>query len=110
MVVICSYCQAEPVQLFQVDQYFVDLFAAGLVATGVHEFNEAGFIPPIIEHVWDINFILDEQSTFGSLLKALFGYNGNPTLSELLAYLVYFALVAFRISRIAPEKALAQEV
>jgi len=95
---------------FRLTSILLIFFAAGLVAYGVHEFNEAGLIPPIIEHVWDINYILDEQSTLGSLLKALFGYNGNPSLSEILAYLAYFALVAFGISRIAPVKALAQEV
>lgn len=31
------------------------IFAAGLVAYGVHELNEAGIVPPIIEHLWDTN-------------------------------------------------------
>jgi high-affinity iron transporter len=66
------------------------LFAAGLVAHGVHEFNELGWIPALVEHVWDINPILDEKSTLGLILKSLFGYNGNPSLSEVLAYLGYF--------------------
>jgi len=65
-------------------------FAAGLVAHGVHEFNEAGIIPSIIEHIWDINPILNEKQPVGQMLTALFGYNANPSLSESLAYLVYF--------------------
>jgi high-affinity iron transporter len=65
------------------------LFAAGLVAHGVHEFNEVGWIPPLIDHVWDINHVLDEGSGLGELLKGLFGYNGNPSLSEVLAYVAY---------------------
>jgi high-affinity iron transporter len=69
------------------------LFAAGLVAHGIHEFNEAGWIPPLIEHVWDINPILDEGSFIGSLLKGLFGYNGNPSLTETLAYFGYLGVV-----------------
>ncbi|MCJ7700671.1 MAG: FTR1 family protein, partial [Anaerolineales bacterium] len=84
-------------------------FAAGLVAYGIHEFNEAGLIPPIIEHVWDINPILDEKSTLGSLLKALFGYNGNPSLSEIFAYLAYFVLIAFGLSRPAAVQPVVQE-
>jgi len=35
-------------------------------------------IPAVIEHVWDVNPLLDENATLGSMLKALFGYNGNP--------------------------------
>ena len=69
------------------------LFAAGLVAHGVHEFNEVGWIPSVIEHVWDINPIIDENGTFGAMLKALFGYNGNPSLTEVIAYLAYFAAI-----------------
>ncbi len=80
-------------RFFQVTGVILILFAAGLVAHGVHEFNEVGLIPPIIEHVWDINFIIDEGSNIGLFLKTIFGYNGNPSLSELLAYITYFVIV-----------------
>ncbi len=75
------------------------LFAAGLVAHGVHEFNEVGWIPSIIEHVWDTNFLLNESSTAGELIKALFGYNANPSLTEALAYIVYFAAIIIGLQR-----------
>jgi high-affinity iron transporter len=80
-------------RFFQVTGFLLILFAAGLVAHGVHEFNEVGWIPAVIEHVWDVNAIIDENSTFGLLLKALFGYNGNPSLTEVLAYVAYFVAV-----------------
>lgn len=82
-------------RFFRVTGVLLILFAAGLVAHGVHEFNEVGWIPPIIAHVWDLNPILDEASTGGQLLTALFGYNGNPSLTEVLAYLAYFAAIWF---------------
>ena len=69
------------------------LFAAGLAAHGVHEFNEAGLIPSIVEHVWDINPLLDEKAPLGQFLAALFGYNGNPSLTEILTYVSYFLFV-----------------
>ncbi len=68
------------------------VFAAGLLGHGIHEFIEAGLIPPIVEHIWDINHILPEKGTFGLFLKAIFGYNGNPALVEVIAYLVYLGL------------------
>jgi len=77
-------------QFFKVTNWLLVLFAAGLVAYGVHEFNEAGWIPPVIEHIYDINFLVDEKSTVGLFLKALFGYNGNPSFTETAAYLLYF--------------------
>ena len=86
-------------QFFQVTGVLLILFAAGLVAHGVHEFNEAGWIPSIIENVYDINPVLDENSTAGVLLKTVFGYNGNPSLTEVIAYLGYFVLVLLGLRR-----------
>ena len=68
-------------------------FAAGLLAHGVHELQEAAILPTIIEHIWDLNGILDENGVVGSLLKALFGYNGNPSLIETIAYFGYFVAI-----------------
>jgi len=86
---------------FMVTSVLLIVFAGGLVAHAVHEFNEVGWIPAIIEHVWDINPVLNEDSSLGMTLKALLGYNGNPSLTELLAYIGYFAaiLVGLRLSR-----------
>jgi high-affinity iron transporter len=95
---------------FKFTSVLLIFFAAGLVAYGVHEFNEAGIIPTIIEHVWDVNHVLDEKSTFGLFLKALFGYNGNPSLSEVIAYLAYFVVVALGLSQKTTAHHIAQKV
>jgi len=88
---------------FNVTSILLMLFAAGLFAHGIHEFQEAKIAPTIIEHVWDINPeqnpdgsypLLHEKGTIGSIFKSLFGYNGNPSLIEVLSYLFYiFAVV-----------------
>jgi high-affinity iron transporter len=80
-------------RFFQVTGILLILFAAGLVAHGVHEFNEVGWIPSVIEHVWDVNAIVDETSVPGQLLRTLFGYNGNPSLTEMIAYFAYLVVV-----------------
>jgi high-affinity iron transporter len=77
-------------QFFNVTNILLVLFAAGLAAHGVHEFNEAGVIPSVIEHIWDFNPILSEKQIAGQLLTAIFGYNANPSLTEALTYVVYF--------------------
>ena len=80
-------------KFFRVTSIILIVFAAGLAAHGVHELNEAGLIPPVIEHVWDINHILDEKSTLGEFLKTLIGYNGNPSLTKVIAYVLYFVSI-----------------
>jgi len=89
-------------KFFNITSIILILFAAGLVAHGVHEFQEAGVIPTVIEHVWDINPevnpngsypLLHEKGYVGSILKGLLGYNGDPSLIEVLSYLVYLVIV-----------------
>lgn len=82
---------------FRVTSILLILFAAGLVAHGIHEFNEVGWVPPIVEHVWDLNPVLDESSGVGQMLKALFGYNGNPSLTEVMAYAGYWVVVSLAL-------------
>lgn len=85
-------------RFFNITSFILILFAAGLVAHGVHEFEEAGIIPVIIEHVWDINPpvnpdgsfpTLHENGSIGAVAKSLLGYNGNPSLIEVISYLIY---------------------
>lgn len=74
---------------FRVTNLLLIVVAAGLVAAGVHELNEAAIIPAIIDPLWNLNGLVSDQSQVGLLLKALFGYNGNPSLTEVLSYVLY---------------------
>ncbi len=80
-------------KFFTVTSVLLILFAAGLLAHGVHEFQEAGILPIYNEHVWDVNNFIDEKGGFGGIMKGLFGYNGNPSLLEVFSYLGYLVLV-----------------
>ncbi|MBI5352183.1 MAG: FTR1 family protein [Chloroflexi bacterium] len=86
---LASAARLDLRRFFQVTGILLILFAAGLIAHGIHEFNEIGWIPFIIEHIWDVNAFIDENSVFGQLLKTLFGYNGNPSLTEMIGYFGY---------------------
>jgi high-affinity iron transporter len=76
-------------QFFTVTGMLLIVFAAGLLAHGIHEFQEAGLLPLTIEHVWDTNGVLNEDSNVGEFMTALFGYNGNPSLLEVVAWGVF---------------------
>ena len=80
-------------KFFNMSSFLLILFAAGLTAHGVHELQEAAVLPTYIEHVYDINHFVNEKGTAGSLMKGLFGYNGNPSLIEIISYLLYFVVV-----------------
>lgn len=76
-------------QFFRYTGLLLVLVAAGLFAQGLHELQEAGLLPTIVDHVWDMNGLLPERGTLGSFFKALFGYNGNPSLLEAIAWAAY---------------------
>jgi high-affinity iron transporter len=80
-------------RFFQFTSIVLIFFAAGLVGHAVGELNELGWIPPVIEHAYDLNHLVPETTLFGQFLKALFGYNANPSLTEMLAYIGYFVMV-----------------
>ncbi len=77
---------------FNVTSVLLLFFAAGLFGHAVHEFQEAGLLPLTIAQVWNLNPILSEQSVLGQILKTLFGYNGAPSLLEVVCYLAYWLL------------------
>ena len=81
---------------FNVTGVLLIIFAAGLLALGIHEFQEAGYLTVLGGQAWDMNGVLSERGTAGSLLKGILGYNGNPSVLEVVVYPVYLiAALAF---------------
>jgi high-affinity iron transporter len=80
-------------RFFQVTGFLLILFAAGMASRGVSEFVEVGWLPALIEHVWDLNPILSETSGLGQILSALFGYASSPSLMAVLTYAGYFLTI-----------------
>ncbi|MBI5304371.1 MAG: FTR1 family protein [Chloroflexi bacterium] len=93
-VLIYVYAVRLDVKLFfTVTSYLLIVFAAGLLAHGVHEFQEIGWLPILSTIAWDTKAWLSDQSPLGALLRALVGYNDNPTLLEVVSYLAYWVVV-----------------
>ncbi|MFW9789358.1 MAG: FTR1 family protein [Candidatus Thorarchaeota archaeon] len=87
--------------LFKWTSIFLILFAAGMVAYGIHELQEAGLLLIGPMEVWNINPpllpdggypLLHENGLIGGMAKALFGYNGNPSALEVASYLAYLGI------------------
>lgn len=87
-------------RLFSISSILLVLFAAGLVAHGIHEFEEAGMVNGIISPLFDINNILNEKGLIGGFLKGLFGYNANPSLLEFVAYVSYLGIIFYLYRKI----------
>lgn len=77
---------------FRVTGALIVLFAAGLLAKGVHEFQEAAVFGTANEHAWDLTEVTalnPDQSTVGEFLGGLFGWSPEPSIEMVLVYLAY---------------------
>jgi high-affinity iron transporter len=79
---------------FRVTTVVLLLFAAGLVSHAAHEFAEAGPLAALEgPKLWSTAGILSDEDGLGSILRALVGYQDEPTVIEVVAYLGYFGVV-----------------
>ena len=92
-------------RLFNISSVLLILFAAGLVAHGFHELEEANIVPGIITPLFNINHVLDEKGLVGSFLNGLIGYTGTPSLMQVIAYISYIGLILFLYMRIRDSRA-----
>ena len=86
-------------RFFLITSFLLILIAGGLIAHAIHEFNEAGWVPVIVEPIWDLNPWFDEKSPLGQMMTALFGYNANPSLSEFIGASSYFGILLWFLYR-----------
>lgn len=86
-------------RFFDVTSVLLLVFAAGLFAHGIHEFQEAGWLPIFVDELWSTRPLLSDGSTVGATLRVLVGYNDNPTLLEVVSYLGYWLILLVTINR-----------
>ena len=89
---------------FKVTNIFLLLFAGGMIAYGIHELQDAGVVPVLIKHIYDINPVVVKEGAYplfhdegyiGGILKELIGYNGNPSFLEMTIYIAYIVSIVF---------------
>ncbi len=87
---------------FNVTSALLLLVGAGLLARGAGELVEAGILPALMEHVWNTDTLVNQTSTMGTFLQAMFGYTSTPSLLQVMLYAMYLAAVGWYYFRPAP--------
>jgi high-affinity iron transporter len=93
---------------FRVTGVLVVLFAAGLVARGVHEIEEAGLLPALLDPAWDLGFGDPGSSIVARVGAEVFGWTPAPSLWQVLSYWAYLGPVGLafwrrsRLPRVQP--------
>jgi high-affinity iron transporter len=78
---------------FRVTEIMLLFLGAGLFEAGVDKLIDKEILPLGISQLWDSSAILDDSSTFGSLVATLTGYRAHPSLTNLVAYVLYWVVV-----------------
>jgi high-affinity iron transporter len=84
---------------FRVTEIMLLFLAAGLFETGVDKLIDKEILPVVMNQVWDTSWLLDDSSTFGSLVATLAGYRAHPAAMNLIAYAVYWAVIFLLLRR-----------
>jgi high-affinity iron transporter len=84
---------------FRVTEIMLLFLAAGLFETGVDKLIDKEILPVVMNQVWNSSWLLDDSSTFGSLVATLTGYRAHPAGMNLIAYAVYWAVIFLLLRR-----------
>lgn len=74
---------------------FILIVAAGILASALRHFHEAGVWNSLQTVVVDLSGILPVGSPFGTLLSGIFGYQDMPTVGEVIVYVAFLAISLF---------------
>ena len=94
-------------RFFQATGLLLIIIAAGLFALGVHELQEAGWLPWLSGTAYDLTRVFPvDRNPIAGVLRGLVGYNDAPSHLEVVAYISYWIFtillyLAIRTGKIA---------
>ena len=80
-------------KFFTVTGVLLIFVAAGILAYGVHDLQEAGILPGLNSLAFDVSATVPPDSWYGVLLKGVFNFSPQTTWLEAVVWTVYVAVV-----------------
>lgn len=82
-----------PRYLFRVTTWLITFLAAGLAAQSVAFLQQAGIVTALEQTAWDTSSILSDTSILGRLLHTLVGYSDQPSVLQVIVYVITLATI-----------------
>jgi high-affinity iron transporter len=80
---------------FKITGALIVLIAAGLLTNMIGVLQDIKLIPMLTAEIYDISWLLSEDSEVGIFFKALFGYTSSPSVLQAVAYIGYVVATFF---------------
>jgi high-affinity iron transporter len=74
---------------FSVTGVFLFVVAAGVLAYGIHDLQEAGVLPGLYNLAFDVSATVPPDSWYGTVLKGVFNFSPATTWLELIVWIAY---------------------
>ena len=80
-------------RFFSVTGVLLIFVAAGILAYGVHDLQEAGVLPGLTTLAFDVSAAVPADSWYGVLLKGVFNFSPQTSVLEAIVWVAYVAVV-----------------
>ncbi len=80
-------------QFFKITGVLLIIVAAGVLAYGFHDLQEAGVLPGLNSALFDVSSIVPPSSWYGTLLKGVFNFSPRTTWLEAIVWVGYLVPV-----------------
>ena len=91
-------------RFFAITGGFLIVIAAGVLAYGVHDLQEAGFLPGLNNLAYDVSAVIPPSGVLGTMLKGIFNFSAAATVLEVVVWVGYVAVVGTLFVRLVRRK------